>query len=48
MKVAKSIGYTWNSKMETEIERKVINTAKEEQSVLVKTTGVEPSLTEST
>ena len=32
--------------MDQEIERRVLNTAKEEQSVLLKQTGVEPSLTE--
>ena len=33
--------------MEQEIERRVMTTAKEQQSVLVKKTGVVPSLTES-
>jgi signal transduction histidine kinase len=34
------------ARMEQEIERRVLNTAKEQQSILLKQTGIEPSLTE--
>jgi signal transduction histidine kinase len=34
------------AKLEQEIERRAINTAKEQQSILLKKTGIEPSLTE--
>jgi signal transduction histidine kinase len=34
------------ARMEQEIEKRVLNTAKEQQSILLKQTGIEPSLTE--
>jgi hypothetical protein len=34
------------ARIEQEIERRALNTAKEQQSVLLKQTGIEPSLTE--
>ena len=46
MQVAKLLDILGTPQMETEIERRVLNTAKEEQSILLKRTGVEPSLTE--
>ena len=46
MHVAKLLDILGTPQMETEIERRVLNTAKEEQSILLKRTGVEPSLTE--
>ena len=46
MDVAKLLDIIGTPQMDQEIERRVLNTAKEEQSVLLKQTGIEPSLTE--
>ncbi|MGC2426265.1 MAG: hypothetical protein WA421_04460 [Nitrososphaeraceae archaeon] len=46
MEVAKFLDIIGTPQMEQEMERRVLNTAKEEQSVLLKQTGIEPSLTE--
>ena len=46
-KVANLLDILGTPQMEQEIERRVMTTAKEQQSVLVKKTGVVPSLTES-
>jgi signal transduction histidine kinase len=46
MEVAKLLDIIGTPQMDQEIERRVLNTAKEEQSVLLKQTGIEPSLTE--
>ena len=46
MEVAKFLDIIGTPQMEQEMERRVLNTAKEEQSVLLKQTGLEPSLTE--
>jgi signal transduction histidine kinase len=46
MQVAKLLDIIGTPQMEQEIERRVLNNAKEEQSILLKRTGVEPSLTE--
>jgi signal transduction histidine kinase len=46
MEVAKLMDIIGTPKMKEEIERRVLNTAKEQQSVLIHQTGIEPSLTE--
>jgi signal transduction histidine kinase len=46
MQVAKLLDIIGTPQMEEEIERRVLNNAKEEQSVLLKRSGVETSLTE--
>jgi signal transduction histidine kinase len=46
MEVAKLLDIIRTPQMKEEIERRVLNTAKEQQSVLLKQTGIEPSLTE--
>jgi signal transduction histidine kinase len=46
MGVAKLLDIIGTPQMEQEIERRVLNSAKEQQSVLLKETGIEPSLTE--
>src|ERR671933_314992 len=46
MEVAKLLDIIRTPQMKEEIERRVLNTAKEQQSVLLNQTGIEPSLTE--
>jgi signal transduction histidine kinase len=46
IEVSKLVDVFGAARMEQEIERRVLSTAKEQQSVLLKQTGIEPSLTE--
>jgi signal transduction histidine kinase len=46
MEVAKLLDIVGTPQMKQEIERRVLTTAKEQQSILLKQTGIEPSLTE--
>jgi signal transduction histidine kinase len=46
MEVVKLLDIIGTPQMKQEIERRVLNTAKEQQSVLLEQTGIEPSLTE--